>query len=69
MYRQNVVSSDIKSVGYDSETRVLEIEFNTGNIYNYYDVPPNVYIELLEASSKGSYFHENIINIYRYSKI
>lgn len=60
MNRQSVESSNIASIGYDAENEILEIEFNQGGIYQYFDVPENVYEELMSASSHGQYFDRNI---------
>jgi hypothetical protein len=60
MERQSVESSNIESIGYDAENEILEIEFNHGGIYQYFDVPENVYDELMSASSHGQYFDRNI---------
>jgi hypothetical protein len=56
-------------VGYDPRARTLEIEFNSGGIYQYNNVPDFVYSGLMSASSKGSYFHDNIKNDYSHTKI
>lgn len=40
MQRHEVESSVIRAVGH---TRVLEIEFESGRIYQYYDVPEDIY--------------------------
>jgi len=70
MDRVPVQSSNLASVGYDISTSVLEIEFRNGNVYQYYGVPAQVYEELMNAGSKGSYFHRNIRNGgYSFSKI
>jgi hypothetical protein len=69
MDRTPVSSSNLSSVGYDEEDRVLEIEFNSGGVYQYYDVPPRIYEELMDASSHGSYFHREIKDNYRYDQI
>ncbi|MBZ9570579.1 KTSC domain-containing protein [Methanobrevibacter sp. TMH8] len=69
MNRDNVVSSNINSIGYDSATKTLEIEFHSGGTYQYYDVPESEYNGLMAASSHGSYFHANIKNRYTYKKI
>ncbi len=37
----------------------LEIEFNNGAVYQYYDTPYEVVEELVEAPSAGKYFNEN----------
>lgn len=68
MIRQNVISSNIKSIGYDSEMRLLEIEFNSGGVYQYPNVPESVHSGLMAASSHGGYFHRNIKNSYSYRK-
>lgn len=60
MKRQSVESSNLASVGYDVENEILEIEFNKGGVYQYFDVPENVYEELMSASSHGQYFDRNI---------
>jgi KTSC domain-containing protein len=69
MKRQQVESSMLRGVGYDSETRTLEIEFTSGQVYEYHDVPPEVYAGLLRAESLGQYFHENIRDAYSYLRL
>ena len=60
MDRQPVSSSNIRSVGYEPETRILEVEFHGGRSYQYSGVPEGVYRGLMLADSKGSYFHKHI---------
>lgn len=60
MERVAVASSNIRSVGYDEARRVLEVEFNQGRIYDYAEVPRDVYEALIHAASVGRYFAENI---------
>jgi hypothetical protein len=69
MNRIPVESSNLYSVGYDPDTQTLEIEFRTGGIYEYYDVPKAVYQQLMTAPSHGRFFHAYIRNVYRYRKI
>jgi hypothetical protein len=59
-----VESSMIHAVGYESETRTLEVVFNSGQTYQYYDVPPQEYKGLMAAASKGSYMRAHIIDMY-----
>ncbi len=56
MERIHVSSSNLVSVGYDAESRVLEIEFTSGAVYQYFDVPPHLYSGLISATSHGQYF-------------
>ena len=60
MRRKRVDSSVIAEVGYDDERALLEVEFKTGRVYHYLDVPPEVFEELIAADSVGGYFNEQI---------
>lgn len=60
MKRQSVESSNLASVGYDAENEILEVQFKHGGVYQYFDVPENVYEELMNADSHGQYFDRNI---------
>ena len=59
-------SSDLKSCRYFEGN--LEIEFHKTGLYNYFNVPKEIYEQLLAASSKGKFFHENIKGKYAYNK-
>ena len=63
MNRTKVISSNIASIGYENGT--LEVEFNNGKIYRYAGIPEHLYLSLLSAPSKGTYFAQNIRNRYR----
>lgn len=64
MQRKHVTSSAISSVGYDERSSVLEVEFQSGAVYDYFDVPPKIYRDLLKASSKGSFVSRRIRDRY-----
>ena len=64
MRRVQLVSSMIASAGYDAATRVLEIEFLSGAVYQYSDVSVEVYEALLDAPSHGRLFHTRIRNAF-----
>jgi hypothetical protein len=69
MKRQSVSSTNISSVGYDSESHTLEVEFRGSGVYQYFDVPQSIYDALMHASSHGSYFHRHIKDQYRWVEI
>ena len=69
MNREPVVSSNLVSVGYDPNSYTLEIEFMDGRIYQYFDVPEQVYDELLNANSAGQYFHRQVRGVYNYARL
>jgi hypothetical protein len=58
----------LASIGYDAENEILEVEFNHGGVYQYFDVPEDVYQELMDAPSHGVYFSANIRNDYQCEK-
>jgi hypothetical protein len=64
MNRVGVKSSNIRSIGYDKDRKLLEIEFNSGSIYEYSNVPHVIYFSLLDAPSHGKYFGKYIRNIF-----
>lgn len=64
MNRTPVRSSNIRSVGYDPNTRTLEVEFNNDGVYQYSGVPETIYQGFMRAASKGSYFHDHIKDRY-----
>ncbi|HVG08047.1 MAG TPA: KTSC domain-containing protein [Thermoanaerobaculia bacterium] len=68
MRRSLVSSSAISSVGYDPKAKVLELEFSSGGVYDYYEVPRKVYTALMSAESKGRFVSEQIRGQYRSEK-
>jgi hypothetical protein len=60
MQRTETNSSLVKSVGYLSAAQVLDIEFHSGAVRRYYDVPPSLYTNLMAADSLGRYYNAHI---------
>lgn len=69
MNRQFVNSSRVKSIGYDKQSKVLEIEFFELGIYQYIDVPLRVYETFLSVKSKGRFFDGVIKDKYPCKKV
>lgn len=69
MNRQFVNSSRVKSIGYDKQSKVLEIEFYELGIYQYIDVPLRIYETFLTVKSKGRFFDGVIKDKYLCKKI
>lgn len=65
----NVDSSNVAAVGYDEDSSTLQVEFNNGGMYQYFDVPVNLFEGLRDADSVGGYLAANIKGRYRYSKV
>jgi len=65
MRRYALVSSVFKSVGYDRDARILELEFKeTGDIWQYHNFPPKAYKMFMNAESHGHFFTAFIRNKY-----
>jgi len=69
MNRTPVASSNVASVGYDASTLTLEVEFHSGSVYQYFDVPEAVFQELVSSESVGTYLNQHIKNSYRYVQL
>lgn len=69
MQRTPVDSTTMRSVGYDAGSRILEIEFASGTVYQYLGVPEEKYERLLAAESKGRYFNSEIRDSYPYVQV
>ena len=60
MERTPVESKNIASIGYNPEESRLEIEFTSGAVYQYLNVPKGAFQGIMKSPSKGHYFHKNI---------
>jgi hypothetical protein len=69
MQRIPVTSSTILSVGFEAASSTLEVEFKSGQIYQYFDVPQGVYEAFIGSASLGQYLAANIKGIYRYTRL
>ena len=59
-----VVSSAISDVTYEEDTEQLIVKFRSGRRYTYLAVPPSIYQALVDASSVGKFFNENVKDVY-----
>lgn len=55
-----VDSTTLRTVGYNAERQLLQLEFQNRSVYQYFQVPEVIYLKLIQAASKGSYFNRNI---------
>ena len=69
MDRKVIASSMIRSIGYDAESAILEIEFNSGAVWQYFDFPESKWYEFEGAVSQGKFFHSDIKNQYSESQV
>jgi hypothetical protein len=72
MTRHPVVSTNIRSIGYDRDTRVMEIEFvGSGKpaIYRYSNVSAGDHIMLVTAKSIGKHFGAHIKGKFAFERV
>ncbi|MDL1976354.1 MAG: KTSC domain-containing protein [Deltaproteobacteria bacterium] len=69
MEMTSVDSSSVESIGYDEDSSTLQVEFKNGGMYQYFDVPEDVFVGLRDAESVGRYLVTTIKGTYRYSKV
>ena len=63
-----VSSSNIDSVGYNNVSRKLRIKFNNKSVFDYADVNPELFNDLMDADSVGKFFHANVRNKFKGEK-
>ena len=64
-----VKSGNIRAVGYSKEHQILRVAFNNGSLYQYVNVIPDVYAQLVKADSIGSMFARTIRDFYQCIRI
>jgi hypothetical protein len=69
MNRFPVISSNIKSIGYDGLNGILEVEFHSKSVYSYEKVGIHTFKQLMAAESQGKYFNKFIKGHFEFKKI
>jgi hypothetical protein len=69
MRRDPVTSSTLRSIGYDADTAIMEVEFANGGIYRFFAIPSSLHRRLLSAESKGTFFHLNIRDRFPFARV
>jgi hypothetical protein len=63
-----VKSSVFSRLAYDYESGTARAFFKTNSVYDYYNVPEDVYEGWRDAYSPGRHFHTHIRGKYRYKR-
>jgi curved DNA-binding protein CbpA len=66
-YIQTTTTSNIADMNYVDN--ILRIDFLDGSVYEYYHVPRNMYIKLVNAGSPGRLARRHIYNEFSYRNI
>ena len=62
-------SSVVSAMSYDAARAILRITFVSGIIYDYRNVPEEVYHAMKTSGSKGTYLNRHIKGRYEFEKI
>lgn len=61
-------SSVIAHISYVKEKKELIVVFNSGDVYEYYDVPEKIYKEFKASVSKGNYLNRKLKKMFKGEK-
>lgn len=64
-----IKSSNLKSASYDTETSLLTVVFNNGSIYEYENVPWEMFAKFRMSESQGKFLNQKIKGTYSYTKV
>ena len=62
----DVVSNAIRNIGYDPDTRQLEVEYHNGRRSRFLRVPEHKYRRLINADSIGNFFNAEIRGVFQH---
>jgi hypothetical protein len=62
-------SSVVANMSYNADTRTLRIVYVSGMVYDYREVPEEVYLAMKSSGSKGIYLNKKIKGRYPFEKI
>lgn len=69
MNRVRVTSSNIVSIGYDDSKLILEVEFKSGEVYQYLNVPKNHHTGIMNVESHGKYLNAHIKPKFKFREV
>jgi hypothetical protein len=69
MIRSRVTSNAFRSIAYDGDTKMLEVEFHNGRRYQFQGVPHGAHYDFVNADSVGDHFHRNIKGRFKYKEL
>lgn len=66
-YTKTITNSNISDIAYSNKR--LRIDFQDGNGYEYYGVPENTYVKLINADSQGRFARRHIYTSFLYRNV
>ena len=62
-------SSNLNFASYQTESKTLAVTFKNGSIYEYYEVPWEIFTKLRMSDSQGKFLNTNVNKKYKYKKV
>ena len=62
-------SNVIKTFSYDAAAKELTVEFRSGRIYIYEDVPEEVAVRMKSTFSKGEFFNAHVRDRFSFRRV
>jgi hypothetical protein len=59
-----IESGNIATIGYDHDTKTLEVECSDGKLCKYLSVPEVVYHEFIDSPSKNKFLKNHIAHVF-----
>ncbi|MFY8328714.1 KTSC domain-containing protein [Pseudoalteromonas sp. ZZD1] len=70
LFEQHPVNSDAFShIGYSTINKILDLKFEAGSVYRYYNIPILLWDKLYYSTSMGKVFNDNIRGQYPFDKL
>ena len=64
-----IESTNLTKTDYDTISKKLIVEFKNGTLYEYEEVPHQLYTQFRMSQSQGSFFSKNIEKNYKFKKL
>lgn len=64
-----IKSTNLKKSEYDTETKKMTVTFNSGSVYEYNEIPHQLYTQFRMSESQGKFFSSKIAKTFKYKKI
>lgn len=62
-------STAVARIGYKASSATLMIQFTSGGVYHYQNVPRSVYEDFIQIRNKGRFFHQAIKGTYTHERM
>lgn len=72
MHRTVVSTTGITQIGYHEDSEIhgtLELEFESGHVYRFFNVPPEIYGEFIRALPRENYYDLHIRSRFPNSRV